>query len=45
MLESMKYDKNNKFYLVMEDEEEAVEKIYDKIPFIIDIVFMNDFGF
>ena len=45
VLKSMKYDKNNKFYLVLEDEEETVEKIYDKISFIIDIAFMNDFGF
>jgi len=30
----------------MEDEEETVEKIYDKIPFIIDIAISNDdFGF
>ena len=45
VLKSMKYDKNNKFYLILEDEEETVEKIYDKISFIIDIAFMNDFGF
>jgi hypothetical protein len=29
----------------MEDEEETVERIYDKIPFIIDIAISDDFGF
>lgn len=45
VLKSMKYDKSSKYYLVLEDEEETVERIYEKIPFIIDIAFMNDFGF
>jgi len=29
----------------MEDEEETVENIYDKIPFVIDIAISDDFGF
>ena len=29
----------------MEDEEETVEKMYEKIPFIIDIAISDDFGF
>ena len=29
----------------MEDEEETVEKMYDKIPFMIDIAISDDFGF
>lgn len=46
VLKNRKYDKINKYYLVMEDEEETVEKIYEKIPFIIDIAISNDdFGF
>jgi uncharacterized protein (TIGR02687 family) len=46
VLKNRKYDKTNKYYLVIEDEEETVEKIYEKIPFIIDIaIFNDDFGF
>ena len=44
-LKSMPYDKKKKYYLIMEDEEETVENIYEKIPFIIDIAISNDFGF
>lgn len=46
VLKNRKYDKTKKYYLIMEDEEETVEKIYEKIPFIIDIAISNDdFGF
>lgn len=46
VLKNMKYDKSKKYYLILEDEEETVEKVYDKIPFIIDLVISNDdFGF
>lgn len=44
-LRNMVYDKAKKYYLVMEDEEETIENIYDKIPFNIDIAIVNDFGF
>lgn len=44
-LRNMEYDKTKKYYLVMEDEEETVENIYEKIPFNIDIAISNDFGF
>ena len=44
-LKSMPYDKTKKYYLIMEDEEETVENIYEKIPFIIDIAISNDFEF
>ncbi|OBR91571.1 PglZ domain protein [Clostridium ragsdalei P11] len=44
-LKSMPYDKKKKYYLIMEDEEEAVENIYEKILFIIDIAISDDFGF
>lgn len=46
VLKDMKYERNKRYYLVFEDEGETVEKIYDKIPFVIDIAFSNnDFGF
>ena len=45
VLKNRKYDKTKKYYLIMEDEEETVERIYDKIPFIIDIAISDDFGF
>lgn len=46
VLKNMKYDKAQKYYLIMEDEEEPVEKIYDRVPFTIDLAFSGeDFGF
>ncbi|MCK4258503.1 MAG: BREX-1 system phosphatase PglZ type A [Halanaerobiales bacterium] len=44
-LKDLKYDKGKKYYLVLEDEDESVEKIYQKIGFNIDLVFADDFGF
>lgn len=43
-LRDMAYDKNQKYYLILEDEEETVEKIYEKIPFNIDLLISDDFG-
>lgn len=43
-LKDISYDKTKKYYLVMEDEEEPVEKIYERIPFSIDLIISNDFG-
>lgn len=45
VLKDKKYDKNKKYYLVLEDENETVEKIYERIPFIIDIAITDNFGF
>jgi uncharacterized protein (TIGR02687 family) len=45
VFKNMTYDKASKFYLLLEDEEESVENVYDKIPFTIDIAISNDFGF
>ncbi|MBE7105490.1 BREX-1 system phosphatase PglZ type A [Bacillus cereus] len=45
VLKSMAYDKAKKYYLVLEDEEETVENIYEKMAFTIDIAITNDFGF
>ncbi|WP_066638539.1 BREX-1 system phosphatase PglZ type A [Desulfolucanica intricata] len=44
-LKDLPYDRGKKYYLVLEDEEETVEKIYERIPFIIDLAIVNDFGF
>ncbi|MBV1818011.1 BREX-1 system phosphatase PglZ type A [Clostridium cochlearium] len=44
-LKDQAYDKSKKYYLIMEDENETVEKIYDKVPFMIDLAIINDFGF
>lgn len=43
-LKDMAYDKTKKYYLILEDEEEPVEKIYEKIPFTIDLLISDDFG-
>lgn len=43
-LRDMAYDKTQKYYLILEDEEETVEKIYEKIPFVVDLLFSDDFG-
>lgn len=45
VFKNMIYNKANKYYLILEDEEESVENLYDKIPFTIDIAISNDFGF
>jgi len=45
VLKNRKYDKSKKYYLIMEDEEETVNRIYEKIPFIIDIAISDEFGF
>ncbi|MFW6030841.1 MAG: BREX-1 system phosphatase PglZ type A, partial [Halanaerobiales bacterium] len=44
-LKSMEYKKDYDYYLVMEDEEESVEKIYEKEPFKISLAITNDFDF
>jgi len=44
-LKDMAYDKSKNYYLIMEDEEESVEKIYEKIPFTIDLLISDDFTF
>ncbi len=44
-LKDQAFDKTKKYYLILEDEDETVEKIYEKIPFMIDLAITNDFGF
>ncbi len=43
-LRDLAYDKTKKYYLILEDEEETVEKIYESIPFNIDLLISDDFG-
>lgn len=45
VLKSMTYNKTKRYFLILEDEEESVEKEYNKYSFTIDIAFTNDFGF
>lgn len=45
VFKNMTYNKAKKYYLILEDEEESVENVYEKIPFTIDIAISNDFGF
>lgn len=44
-LRDLPYDKGKQYYLIMEDENETVEKEYQRIPFIIDLAIVNDFDF
>ncbi|SMP72043.1 BREX-1 system phosphatase PglZ type A [Anoxynatronum buryatiense] len=43
-LKDMAYDKTKKYYLILEDEEESVEKIVERISFTIDLLISDDFG-
>ena len=44
-LKSQTYDRSATYYLILEDLEEPVEKVYDRVPFIIDLGIMHDFDF
>ena len=44
ILKSIKYDKNKQYFLVIQDEEDS-NGLYERIPYIIDIVFADEFGF
>ncbi|MDU2489938.1 MAG: BREX-1 system phosphatase PglZ type A [Clostridium celatum] len=44
ILKSIKYDKNKQYFLVIQDEEDT-NGLYERIPYIIDIVFVDEFGF
>lgn len=44
-LKDKSYNKSEKYYLILEDENETVEKIYGKILFNIDLLINNDFDF
>lgn len=45
VFKNIEYDKGSKFYLVLIDEEDSGEMIYDKIPFSIDIAPTNGTGY
>lgn len=45
ILKSMEYKRDEDYYLLMKDEEESVEKIYEKIPYKISLAITNDFDF
>lgn len=44
-LKSFNYNKSDKYYLVLEDPDESIKKIYDKIPFNISLGIVNEFDF
>jgi len=44
-LKSNNYSKNAKYFLILEDPDEPVKKIYDKIPFTINLGIVNEFDF
>lgn len=43
-LKDMPYSKTRDYYLILEDEDESVEKIYAKIAVGIDLLITNDFS-
>lgn len=45
VFKSLEYDRRKTYYLVLEDEEEQVESIYERYPFTIDIAFSDEYGF
>jgi uncharacterized protein (TIGR02687 family) len=46
VLKNRKYDKTKKYYLILEDEEETIDNICDRIPFTIDLAISSeDFDF
>lgn len=44
VLKSKAYDKTKQYFLVMQDEEDS-NGMYERIPFIIDIAIIDEFGF
>jgi hypothetical protein len=45
VFQSKAYDKHKTYYLILENEEEKAGTVYEKYPFMIDIAFMDDYGF
>jgi hypothetical protein len=46
VLKNMKYDKDKKYFLTVEDDEEMIATVYERMPFTVDLVISNeDFGF
>jgi hypothetical protein len=44
-LKGRNYNPADKYYLVLEDTEESVNKVYDRIPYTISLGIVNDFDF
>lgn len=44
-LKGRNYSPADKYYLVLEDPEEPINKIYERIPFLISLGIVNDFDF
>lgn len=44
-LKNSSYNKSDKCYLILEDSNEPIKKIYDKIPFTISLGIVNEFDF
>jgi len=44
-LKNSSYNKSDKYYLILEDPEESIRKIYAKIPFTISLGIVNEFDF
>ncbi|MFW5889636.1 MAG: BREX-1 system phosphatase PglZ type A, partial [Bacillota bacterium] len=44
-LKNIEYNKNQNYYLIMEDKDEDVEKEYARIPFKINLIINQDFDF
>lgn len=45
VLKDLKYQKEETYYLVLEDDDEKINPIINKVPFYIDLAIINDFGF
>jgi len=44
-LKNSNYNKADKYYLLLEDPDEPIKKIYEKIPFTISLGIVNEFDF
>ncbi|MGV8155230.1 MAG: BREX-1 system phosphatase PglZ type A [Alkaliphilus sp.] len=45
VLKDLRYQKEDTYYLVFEDDEKNINPIIKRIPFYIDLAIVNDFGF
>ncbi len=45
VLKDLPYKKEDTYYLLFEDDEETLNPVLNKIPFVIDLAIVNDFGF
>ena len=45
VLKDLRYQKEETYYLVLEDDDEKINPIINKVVFYIDLAIINDFGF